>query len=336
MAQPKIFITQPVEDSALKRLQEVMEVEIYPDATQSIDKVTLIKGVSQSDYLFCRLGDIVDADVISANPNLKLIVTMATSSAQIDLKEATRRKIPVAGRQVPSTGFEPDSIIEETADLAWVLLMTAARKIIEGNELVRAGIFPGPQSPYILGSKVNEKTLGIVGMGKVGRAMARRAKGFRMKILYYDMNRYPESEKEFGAEFTTFEGLLKESDFVTLHPLYTPETHHLIGKKELSMMKPTAFLINTSRGPVVDQAALIEAVRTKQIAGAALDVYEGEPHPKLPEDFIKMENVVLTPHLGSAVAEKREIMSNTVVDIFLDFLAGKKPKTLFNPEVFNI
>jgi glyoxylate reductase len=260
---------------------------------------------------------------------------MATAAAQIDLKEATRLKIPVAGRQAPISGFEPDSIIEETADLAWVLLMTVARRVIEGNELVRAGIFPGPQSMYILGSKVNEKTLGIVGMGKVGKAMARRAKGFKMKILYYDMNRYPEAEKELGAIFTSLEDLLKASDFVTLHPLYTPETQHLISNKELSMMKPTAFLINTSRGPVVDQEALIDAVRAKQIAGVALDVYEGEPHPKLPEDFIKMKNVVLTPHLGSAVTEKREIMSNTVVDIFLDFLAGKKPKTLFNPEVFD-
>jgi len=334
MAKPKIFITQPVEESALKRLCEVMDVDVYPEASQSIDKEALIRGVSRSDYLFCRLGDIVDADVISAGSNLKLIVTMATAAAQIDLKAATRSNIPVAGRPVPTTGFEPDSIIEETADLAWTLLMTAARRVIEGNELVRAGIFPGPQSPYILGAKVSEKTLGIVGLGKVGKAMARRAKGFSMNILYYDMNRYPESEKELGATFTSLEGLLKASDFVTLHPLYTPQTHHLIGKKELALLKPTAFLINTSRGPVVDQAALIDAVRAKQFAGVALDVYEGEPHPELPEDFVQMKNVVLTPHLGSAVAEKREIMSNTVVDIFLDFLAGKKPKTLFNPEIY--
>jgi len=334
MKKPKIFITQPVETSALQRLHQVMDVEIHPDASKSILKEDLIKGISSCDYLFCRLGDIVDADVISANPNLKLIVTMATSSAQIDLKEATRYKIPVAGRRVPTSGFEPDSIIEETADMAWTLLMAVARKVVEGNELVRAGIFPGAQSPFILGSKVNEKTLGIIGLGKVGKAVARRAKGFRMKILYYDMNRFPESEGELGVTYTSFENLLKEADFVSLHPLYTPETRHLIGKKELALMKPTAFLINTSRGPVVDQEALIEAVRLKQIGGVALDVYEGEPYPELPKDFVNMKNVVLTPHLGSAVAEKREIMSNTVVDIFLDFLAGKKPETLHNPEIY--
>jgi len=259
---------------------------------------------------------------------------MATASANIDIQAATRHKIPVAGRKVPSSGFEPDSIIEETADMAWTLLMSVARRIIEGNELVREGIFPGGQSPYMIGAKVCEKTLGIVGLGKVGRAVARRAKGFNMKILYYDIQPLPEAESELGVEFRSFEDLLKKSDFVTLHPLYTPETHHLISAKELTLMKPTAFLINTSRGPVVDQAALIEALRKKEIAGAALDVFEGEPHPTLPEDFVAMKNVVLTPHFGSAVAEKREIMSNTVVDMILDFVKGKRPATLFNPEIY--
>lgn len=334
MDKPQIFVTQPLEQSALKRLRAVMDVRIHPDASKSILKDDLIKGVRAADYLFCRLGDIVDADVIAANPNLKLIITMATASSNIDMEAATRHKIPVVGRRVPSSGFEPDSIIEETADLAWTLMMSVSRRVIEGNALVRAGIFPGGQSPYMMGTKVCEKTLGIVGLGKVGKAMARRAKGFKMKILYYDMQRFAEAESELGVAYTPFEDLLKESDFVTLHPLYTPETHHLISTKELALMKPTAFLINTSRGPVVDQAALIEALRKKEIAGVALDVFEGEPHPTLPEDFVAMKNVLLTPHFGSAVAEKREIMSNTVVDMILDFMKGKRPATLFNPEIY--
>jgi len=334
MEKAKIFITQPIEESALKRLREVLDVRVHSDASRSIEKQDLLEGLRGCDYLFCRLGDVIDADVIESSPDLKFIATMATGSAQIDLEAAARRKIPVAGRRVPKTGFEADSIIEETADLAWTLLMTVARRILEGVELVRAGIFPGGQSPYILGSKVNEKTLGIIGLGKVGKAMARRARGFRMKVLYYDTYRSSDFESEWGTAFVSFENLLKESDFVTLHPLYTPETHHLIGKKELSLMKPTAFLINTSRGPVVDQEALIEALRSKKIAGAALDVYEGEPHPKLPEDFVALKNVVLTPHLGSAVAEKREVMTHTVVDCILDFIAGKKPAHLFNPEIY--
>ncbi|MFC1798310.1 2-hydroxyacid dehydrogenase [Thermodesulfobacteriota bacterium] len=334
MDKPKLFITQPIEKSALERLQSVLNVKIHPDASKSIIKKDLIKGVQGADYLFCRLGDIVDAEVIEANPDLKFIITMATASANIDVEKATKHKIPVAGRKVASTGFEPDSIIEETADMAWTLLMSVARRVIEGNELIRAGIFPGGQSPYMLGSKVSEKTLGIVGLGKVGKAMARRAKGFNMKIIYYDMQPYPESESELGVEFTSFEDLLKRSDFITLHPLYTPETHHLISIRELSLMKPTAFLINTSRGPVVDQEALIEAIRQKQIAGVALDVFEGEPHPTLPEDFVAMKNVVLTPHFGSAVTEKREILSNAVVDMILNFMQGKRPDTLFNPEIY--
>jgi glyoxylate reductase len=227
-----------------------------------------------------------------------------------------------------------DSIIEETADMAWTLLMAVARRVIEGNEMVRAGIFPGDQSPYLVGAQVQGKTLGIVGMGKVGRAMARRAKGFNMRLLFHDKVRLPEAEQDFGAAQTTLDTLLGESDFVTLHPIYTQETHHLIGAKELALMKPTAFLINASRGKVIDQDALIEAMRAGEIAGCALDVFHEEPDvPKLPQDFLKMKNVVLTPHMGSAVAEKREIMANTVADIFLDFLSGKKLKRIFNPEV---
>ena len=335
MNKPRIFITQPIEESALRRLQEVMNVEMHPDSSKPIVKEDLIKGVTKNDYLFCRLHDSVDEEVLDANLNLKLIATMATSPGQIDIKAATRRKIPVAGREVPIEGVHKDSIIEETADLAWTLLMSVARGVIEGDRLFRAGVFPGCQSMYLLGAQVHGKTLGIVGMGKVGKAMARRAKGFRMKVLYYSKNRHQESEKELGATYTSLENLLRESDFVTLHPIYTPETHHLISVRELSLMKPSAFLINTSRGAIVDQEALINCLRDKRIAGAALDVYEGEPHHKLPEDFLRMKNVVLTPHLGSAVAEKREIMSNTVVEIFLDFLAGKKLKRIFNPEVFD-
>jgi len=334
MNRPRIFITQPIEESALERLQEVMDVEVHPDSSRPIAKEDLIKGVIDKDYLFCRLHDTVGAEVLEANPNLKLIATMATSPGQIDMKAATRLKIPVTGRDVPVEGVHKDSIIEETADMAWTLLMAVARRVVEGDAMVRSGaVFPGCQSLYLVGSQVHGKTLGIVGMGKVGRAMARRAKGFNMKVLFCKRRPDPETEKETGATQTSLENLLKESDFVTLHASYSPETHHLIGAKEFSLMKPTAFLINTARGQIVDQDALIDALREKKIAGAGLDVYKGEPEPHLPEDFLKMKNVVLTPHLGSAVAEKREIMSNTVADIFLDCLAGKKPRRIFNPEV---
>ena len=335
MSKPKIFITQPIEESALKRLQATMDVEVHPDATRPISPEDLIRGVRDKDFLFCRLHDTIGAEALEANPNLKLIATMATSPGQIDMKTATRLKIPVTGRDVPVDGVHRDSIIEETADMAWTLLMAVARRLVEGDAMVRSGVtFPGCQSLYLVGSQVHGKTLGIVGMGKIGRAMARRAKGFNMKVLFCKRTPDPETERTLGAVQTSLAELLKESDFVSLHAAYSPETHHLIGARELEMMKPTAFLINTARGQIVDQDALIDALRARKIAGAGLDVYRGEPQPNLPGDFLRMKNVALTPHLGSAVAEKREIMANTVADIFLDYLAGKKPKRIFNPKVF--
>ena len=211
--------------------------------------------------------------------------------------------------------------------------MAVARRIVEGDRLAHAGIIPGPHSMYILGSQVHGKNIGIVGMGKIGRAMAKRAHGFDMKITYYSTKRHPDVEAEFGAVYLAFEDLLKTADFVCMLPKYTADTVHMIGETQLGMMKPTAFLINTSRGPVVDLKALTEALLRKKIAGAALDVLEGEPHPVLSREFLEMPNVVLTPHMGSAVAEKRGIMSSELVDDILAFVEGKRPPNVFNPEV---
>lgn len=334
MKKPKIFITQPLEQSAINRLKSVMDVTVHPDSSRSINRQELIKAIPENDYLFCRLGDVVDGEVMAANPELKLIATMATAAAQIDLAAASRNGIPVLARRTPrSSEVLPDSIFEETADMTWALLLSLARQVVEGDKLVRAGFFPGPQSMYLVGSQIFGKTLGIVGLGKVGQAVARRARGFSMNILYYSRNRNPKAESEYGLIYRSFQELLQESDFVSLHPAYGPDTHHLIGDKELASMKPATFLINTSRGPVVNQDSLIKALEEKRIAGAALDVFEGEPHPDLPKKFTAMQNVVLTPHSGSAVAEKREIMANVVADNILAFLEGKITGNILNPEV---
>ena len=333
MMQPKIFITQPIETSALQKLVTLMEVEVHPDATKTISKELLIRGIRGKDYLFCRLGDQIDADVINANQNLKLIATMATGSGGIDIKAATIFKIPVIGRDVSNQKEGYSGIVEETADLTWALLMALARRILEGDRLVRSGVFPGPHSMYLLGSGVYGKGIGIVGMGKIGRAMARRACAFGMNIFYYSRKRHPDVEEAFAADYLPFDELLQTVDFVCMHPQYSAETHHMIGERQLSLMKPTAFLINTSRGPVVDQSALVEALRMKRIAGAALDVFEGEPYPVLPKELIAMPNCVLTPHLGSAVAEKREVMVNEIVNEIIAFSNGQTPSHTFNPEV---
>lgn len=329
----KMFVTQPIEESALKKLVSCMQVEVHPDSTKTITKEALVRGIQGKDYLFCRLGDQIDADVISANKNLKLIATMATGSGGIDVETATKFKIPVIGRDISNQKEGYSGIVEETADLTWALLMAVARRILEGDRLVRSGVFPGPHSMYLLGSGVYGKSIGIVGMGKIGRAVSRRARAFGINIFYYSRKRHPDIEEEFDAAYLPFEELLQTVDFVCMLPQYSAETHHMIGEKQLSLMRPTAFLINTSRGSVVDQEALVKALRMKRIAGAALDVFEGEPYPILPKELIAMPNCVLTPHMGSAVAEKREIMVNEIVDEIIAFSQGKAPSHPFNPEV---
>jgi len=329
MSKPKIFITQPIAESASQRLQAVMDVEIHPDSSRPISKEDLIKGVSKNDYLFIRLSDTVDAEIMDANPNLKLIATMASTPGAIDVEAANRRKIPLTGRKTQTI----DTIFEEVADLNFGLMIAVARRLPEAQEVIHTGIFPGDQSPYLEGFTVYTKTLGIVGMGKVGEALSRRASGFRMKILYHDIMQFPEIESRLGVQYVTLEELLRESDFVSLHPKLNPETHHMIGEKELSLMKTSSFLINTSRGPIVDQDALIRVLQSKKIAGAALDVFEDERHP-LPKELLDLKNVVLTPHIGSSVIQKREIMANAVVDKILAFTEGKPLPDLLNPEIY--
>jgi glyoxylate reductase len=253
---------------------------------------------------------------------------MAIVPANIDVKEATARKIPVSV-------IAGAAVVETTADIAFALMLAAARHIPQADRFLREGGFPGAQSAYFLGVSVYGKTLGLVGgRGKIARAVARRARGFDMRILYCGPNRMDAAEeKPLQMTYVPIERLLKESDFVSVHASMRPETKHLIGERELGQMKPTAILINTSRGPIVDEAALVRALAEKKIAGAGLDVYENEPqvHPGL----IPLPNAVLVPHLGSAVKEVREAMANEVVDNILLMLEGKPPKSCANPEVFS-
>lgn len=331
MGKPRLFVTQPIEASALQRLQEVMDVEVHPDASRPIGKEDLIRGVRGSDYLFVRLHDRVDGEVMDANPRLKLIATMAGGPGAIDLQAANRRGIPLTGRKQATR----DAIFEEVADLTFGLMIGVARGIVEADHLARTRVFPGCQSPCIMGSAVYEKTLGIVGMGRVGEAVTRRARGFNMEILYHSRRPHPEIEDRLGAVYASLDDVLKGSDYVSLHPPLNPETRHMIGARELSLMKPTAFLINTARGPIVDQAVLIDVLQSKGIAGAGLDVFEDE-YSLLPKALVELKNVVLTPHIGSGVAEKREIMTHAVVDRILRFLEGNVPLDFFfNPEIFN-
>jgi glyoxylate reductase len=251
---------------------------------------------------------------------------MTITPADIDIPAATARGIPVT--VIPALLLN-----DATADLAWALMFAVARRVAEGDRLMRSGIFPGSQSPYMEGGGVSHKTLGIIGMGGVGRAAAERARGFSMRVLYYDPNRLASGEEaSLGLTWTPLEMLLAESDFVSLHARLTPETRHMIGTPEFERMKPTAYFINSARGPLVDEEALVRALQDGRIAGAGLDVFEHEPRPH--PALLDMPNVVVTPHVGSAVRELREAMANVVVDNIAAILEGQRAPNCWNPEVY--
>ena len=323
---PHVFVTQPVSEHALKRLRAVARVTMFADSSQIIPKRTLIAQVRKADILFCLLHDMIDRDVIMANPNLRLIAAQSITPSNIDVATATARRIPVTVTAPLTT--------EATADLTFGLMLTVARRMIEGDRMVRAGKFPGGQSAHLMGSYVWGKTLGLIGGGGlIGKAVARRAHGFSMRVLYWTPRRKPEhEERDAGLTYVPLDQLLREADFVSIHSPLHKETRHQIGARELRLMKKSAYIINTARGPIIDEAALVRALTKKQIAGAGLDVFEHEP--KIDKALRKMPNVVLTPHLGSATPEVREAMANIVVDNILALLGGHKLPNCVNPQVF--
>ncbi len=323
---PRIFVTQPVSETALKRLRAVATVKVFSDASRIIAKRALLMEVRRADILFCLLHDKIDHAVIAANPELRLIAAQSITPSNIDVEAATQRRIPVTVTAPITT--------EATADLNFGLMLAVARRILEGDRTVRAGKFPGGQSAHLMGSYVWGKTIGLIGGGGlIGKAVARRAHGFSMRVLYWTPRRKSESEeREAGITYMPLEQLLRESDFVSLHSPLNAQTQHQIGARELRLMKKSAILINTARGAIVDEAALVRALKTKQIAGAGLDVFEHEP--KVDKRLKAMANVVLTPHLGSATPEVREEMAKIVVDNILAFLEGRKLPNCVNPQVF--
>jgi glyoxylate reductase len=254
MSRPRVFVTQPIAESALKRLREVAEVEVNADSSRVLDKAKLIEAAKRCDILLSLLHDTVDRDVLAANPNLKAVSSMNITQDRIDLAEATARGIPVTNI--------PAIVTDATADIGFGLLLAVARNIALGDKLFRQGVYPGSQSNHLAGAAVSGKTLGLVGFGRIGQALARRGRGFDMKIVYSDPRRLPpDEEARFDARYLSFDDLLREADFVSMHPQLTPETRHLMSDKQFALMKPTAFVINTSRGPVIDEAALIRALQ---------------------------------------------------------------------------
>jgi len=325
-ARARVFVTQPVAASAIERLRKAAEVTVNPDASRALSKDELTAAVRDHDVLFCLLLDRVPREVIFANPGLRMIATMTITPPDVDTAAATERRIPV-------TVIPASLLYDATADITWTLLLGVARRLVEGDKLVRQGIFPGAQSSYLLGGGVSGKVLGLVGMGGIGREVARRARGFKMRVLYHDPRALPEAEaRELGATRVGLDELLAQSDFVSIHAALTPETRHLIGAREIGLMKPTAYLINAARGPIVVEADLAAALVAKRIAGAGLDVFEKEPD--VSPQLLELPNAVFTPHVGSAIGELRATMANVVVDNILAVLAGKRPPNCWNPEIY--
>jgi glyoxylate reductase len=322
MARPKVLATRPLFDAARQILQEKCEVEYWPQE-ERISREELFRRVKDKQGLVCLLTERVDDELLRGAPKLRIAANVAVGFDNIDVPACTKRGVAVTNT--------PGVLDESTADFAWALMMAVARRLGEGETLARSGNWKGWDLDQLVGTDVWGKTLGLVGFGRIGRAMARRASGFKMKVLYTDVQRVSEDiEKELNAEYRDFNTLLAESDFVSVHVPLLPETRGLFEAAKLFRMKPTAYLINTSRGSVVDEAALVHALESKKIAGAALDVYENEPfiHPGL-----KRPNVVLSPHIASASLETRTKMACIAAENVRNFFEGKRPPNILNPEV---
>ena len=319
----KVLITTEMFPEEIERLKAAGH-EVDVPAEGRLTRAELLARVGEAEGLICLLSDRVDDEVFSAAPRLKVVANLGVGVDNIDLAAATRRGIPVTNT--------PDVLTETTADLGWALLMAAARRIVEADRDLRERGFPGwTFIPPHLGVDVWGRTLGVVGLGRIGTAVAKRGRGFSMRVLYHSRTRKERAEEELGLEYAPLEQLLTESDFVVLTVPLTPETRHLIGARELSLMKEDGILVNIARGPVVDEAALVQALKEGAIRAAALDVFEREPevHPEL----LKLRNVVLTPHIGSATWATRRAMARLAVGSVIDVLAGRRPANLVNPQV---
>jgi glyoxylate reductase len=321
----RVFITQPIPEPGPSLLRTVAEsVASNPD-DRILSRDELSAAVAGFDAVLCLLNDAIDEAVLEAAAagGVRVFANMAVGYNNIDVAAASRSGILVTNT--------PGVLTEATADLAWALILAVARRVVEGDHEMRAGRFPGWGPLYMLGGDVSGRTLGLIGPGRIATAVAERARGFRMPLLYHGRRPSPPLEA-LGARAVGLDELLAESDFVSLHVPLGAETRHLIDARALALMKPSAYLINTARGPVVDESALVEALRARRIAGAGLDVYEDEP--RMAAGLADCPNAVLLPHLGSATIATRAAMSRIAAENVIAVLEGRRPPQLVNPEAW--
>jgi len=328
----KVFVTRLIPEAGLALLRKEAEVDVWSGPEdEAPSKEEILHGIKKADVLLCLLTEEIDRTVMEANPKLLGIADHAVGYNNIDVEIATQLGIPVTNT--------PGVLTDTTADLAWTLIMAVARNIVQGHQYVKEGRFKIWSPKLLLGTDVSpggsgkRKTLGIVGFGRIGQAVFKRSKGFDMQVLVHDPFQKETIERTEGAHYRELSDLLRESDFITLHTSLSEKTRHLIGEREFSMMKPTAYVINTSRGPIVDEKALVKALGEKRIAGAGLDVYENEPN--LAPGLMECDNVVLLPHLGSASRETRDKMATLAATNALAMLKKEKAPNTVNPEVYH-
>ena len=320
MAGPRIFVTRAIPDASLARLRAALpraQIEVNAE-DRNLERPELLRRARGADALLCTLADPIDAELLAAlAPPLRVVSTFAVGTENIDLVTAKRLGVRVC--------HTPGVLTDATAEIAVALLLTCARRVVEGDRRLRAGGFPGWSPLAMRGQAIYGKAVGIVGAGRIGLRVARTLRrGFDCEILVHSRTPQPEWERELGARFAPLPELLERADFVSLHCPATPETHHLIDAAALARMKPTACLVNTSRGPVIDESALVTALEERRIAAAGLDVYEREP--ALAPGLARCENAVLLPHQGSATFEAREAMGRLAVDAIAAVLSGREPE----------
>lgn len=322
---PKVYITRRIPASGINLIAEFCDIVIHPGEEPPNEK-KIISHIRDKDALLCLLSDKINKNIMDAAPKLKVISTMSAGFEHIDVNEATNRGIYI--------GYTPGILTDATADLAFTLLLGVSRRIVEADRFVRALSWKVAWSPELmLGQSLCGNTIGIIGLGKIGRGVAKRAQGFDMKVIYANRTRLSsEEEKRLCVEYRSIEDLLGESDYVSLHIPLTKETYHIIDEKRLRLMKPDAILINTSRGSVMDETALIKALMEKRIAGAGLDVFEKEP-VDADNPLLEMDNVILLPHIGSANKQTRRKMSEIAANNLLSVLKGQLPLCWLNSEV---
>ncbi|MGI5949222.1 2-hydroxyacid dehydrogenase family protein [Peptoniphilus sp.] len=316
----KLLITSTIPEEIFKDLENHFEIT-YHDSQIPLTHEEIKEKIVGQDALLCPLSDKIDKDIIDAGSSLKIIANYGAGFDNIDIDYAREKNIIVTNAPAPSSAIS-------TAELAFALMISAARKLVSGDKLTRRGEFYGWRPTFYLGSELRGKTLGIIGLGNIGKNLAKRARAFEMNVIYYSRTRKEDFEKEYGLEYKDKDYVIKNSDFLSLHTAFVPELKHMISQKELEMMKESAILINASRGPVVDEEALAEALIRKEIAGAALDVYEFEP--KVNEKLLMLDNVILAPHLGNATYEARMEMGENARDNLIQFKEGKTPQNKVN------